>query len=133
MKNKGLFIALAVVVIVGAAAFALTSSNPPSPTVAKPAATTKPDTTSAVATTSINIQDFSFTPTPIKAKIGDTVTWINHDSASHTVTADTTSADMPDSPTLDKDQTYSFTFKKAGTYTYSCTFHPQMRAKVIVE
>jgi len=90
-------------------------------------------TGSAVAATAVTIQDMAFSPATIKVKVGDTVTWTNQDSTSHTVTADSTSADAPDSPTLSKGDTYKFTFNKAGTYKYHCTFHSFMTGTVIVE
>jgi plastocyanin len=47
--------------------------------------------------------------------------------------ADTMSADAPSSELLAKGESYSFTFKKAGTYTYHCTPHPYMKGTVVVE
>jgi len=34
---------------------------------------------------------------------------------------------------LDSDEKYSFTFTTAGTFTYFCSIHPKMTAKVIVQ
>jgi amicyanin len=87
----------------------------------------------AVATQSVTISDFDFKPGTIKIKKGDTVTWTNKDVPSHTVTADVKSSDAPNSPEIGQDETYSFTFKKVGTYTYHCSIHPHMRGTVIVE
>lgn len=86
-----------------------------------------------VATTKVTISNFSFSPAAIKVKVGDTVTWTNQDEVGHTVTADNSSTDAPASDLLSKGQSYSFTFKKAGTYTYHCTPHPYMKGTVIVE
>jgi amicyanin len=86
----------------------------------------------AVATDKVEIEDFSFSPDVITVKVGTKVTWTNKDTVAHTVTADVSSADAPSSELLGKDQSYSFTFTKAGTYAYHCQPHPNMTAKVIV-
>jgi amicyanin len=128
MKNLGLWsIIAAILVIIGAAVLLVTHQGSDNGHLAAP------DTTSASATNQVTITDFSFQPAVIKIKAGDTVTWTNQDPAEHTVTADISSPQTPDSPSLAKGQTYSFSFKKRGSYNYSCTFHPHMRGKVIVE
>jgi amicyanin len=86
-----------------------------------------------VATNKVDISNFAFSPAAVKVSVGDTVTWTNKDSASHTVTADNASPDAPASDVLARGQTYSFTFKKAGTYSYHCEEHPYMKGTVIVQ
>ena len=81
---------------------------------------------------SVTIKDFAFNPGTVTVKVGTKVTWTNEDSVSHTVTADTPSADAPASGNIAKGESYSFTFAKVGTYAYHCTPHPYMKAKVIV-
>jgi plastocyanin len=34
---------------------------------------------------------------------------------------------------LDTDEKFSYTFTKAGTYSYYCTIHPKMTGKVVVQ
>jgi plastocyanin len=84
----------------------------------------------AVATDTVAIQNFAFSPATIKVKVGTKVTWTNKDSAAHTVTGD--NSDGPASGTLAQDSSYSFTFSKAGTFTYACAIHPSMKGTVIV-
>jgi len=86
----------------------------------------------AVATDEVEIEDFAFSPAKITVKVGTTVTWTNKDSVEHTVTADDSSADGPNSALLGKDEGYSFTFTKAGTFNYFCKPHPHMRGTVVV-
>lgn len=81
----------------------------------------------------VEIANFKFAPQTLTVKVGDTVKWTNQDSTQHNVTADDSSSDAPDGPLLSKGESYSFTFKKAGTYKYHCDPHPQMQATVIVE
>jgi plastocyanin len=106
-------------------------------------ATTPASPSGGSATTDqIAIQDFAFTPPETTVKAGTTVTWTNNDGAAHNVTstdgpavdAATTSAFT--SGQLGQGQTFSFTFKKPGTYYYECTIHASMAAMhavVIVE
>ena len=94
---------------------------------------TSSDTQQPVAATKVTISNYAFSPATVKVKVGDTVTWTNQDDVGHTVTADNTSSDAPLSDLLSKGQSYSFTFKKAGTYTYYCQPHPYMKGTVIVE
>jgi amicyanin len=78
----------------------------------------------------VPIKNFTFTPTELRIKVGQTVTWTNEDSAQHDVVANDGSFK---SELLSKGQSFSFTFTKAGTYDYVCTLHAPMKAKVIVE
>jgi plastocyanin len=76
----------------------------------------------------VSIEGFQFDPPSITINKGDTVTWINHDSVSHTVTGTGF-----DSGSLAKDASFRYTFKDAGTYNYICSFHASMKGQVIVK
>jgi len=88
------------------------------------------DTSAAVATDKVSIENFAFSPAKITVKKGTTVTWTNNDSTAHTVTGDDNSA--IDSGTLNKGDTYTFKFDAAGTFAYHCAFHSSMTASVTV-
>jgi plastocyanin len=75
------------------------------------------------------IDNFTFTPAELKVKVGDTVTWTNHDDIPHTVV----SAGKFRSKTMDTDNTFSFTFTSAGDYKYFCSLHPHMTGMIKVE
>ena len=79
----------------------------------------------------VSIDNFSFSPTPITIPEGTTLTWINRDDIPHTVVSD--DQQQFKSKALDTDEKFSHTFSKAGTYSYFCSIHPKMVAKVIVE
>ena len=64
-------------------------------------------------------------------KKGETVVWINRDSAPHTVTSD--SGNEINSPQLSNEQVYSHLFSNTGTFNYYCSVHPSMKATIIVE
>ncbi len=83
----------------------------------------------AAASHSVTISDFKFAPASITVNVGDTVTWTNKGPTAHTATGKDKSFDTG---LLQKGETGSFTFKKAGTYAYICTPHPYMKATVKV-
>jgi amicyanin len=77
----------------------------------------------------VTIDNFTFTPPELKVKVGDTVTWTNHDDIPHTVV----SAGKFRAKTMDTDDTFSFTFTAAGDYKYFCSLHPHMTGMIKVE
>jgi amicyanin len=129
-NNKHLLIGLVIVVVVAALAVIVVSGHKSKTTTT--AASSSASTSGVVMTTAVKIQDYMFSPMVIKIKVGQTVTWTNEDQVHHTVTADTISADAPNGPLIGQGQTYSFTFKKAGTYTFHCMPHPYMHGTVVV-
>jgi plastocyanin len=79
----------------------------------------------------------SYQPSPIKIKVGDTITWTNDDSITpHTVTEGNPSSSMSgagfDSGLLSQGQTFKHTFNKVGVVEYFCSLHPTMVGKVSV-
>ena len=82
-------------------------------------------------TSEIKIDNFSFSPQSLSVPAGSTVTWTNHDDIPHTVVS-TDDPKVFKSKVLDSDEKFSFTFSKAGTYTYFCSIHPKMTGKVVV-
>ena len=103
---------LCAVIVVGAAGLAGAAANP-----------------SATANPTITISNFTFGPMEITVPVGATVTWVNGDDVPHTVRAiDGAFHSKP----LDSDERFSFTFTRAGVYSYFCSIHPKMTAKVIV-
>ncbi len=77
----------------------------------------------------VTINNFTFGPNELKVKVGDTVTWTNHDDIPHTVV----SAGKFRSKTMDTDGTFSFTFTSTGDYKYFCSLHPHMTGMIKVE
>lgn len=78
----------------------------------------------------VAIVDFDFEPGSLQTSVGESVTWTNQDSATHTVTSDG-SGPMA-SGDVAEGETYEVTFDAAGTYEYLCTIHPTMRGTVEV-
>lgn len=78
----------------------------------------------------VAIRNFAFDPQSLTVSAGTMITWTNNDSANHTVTS---TSSVFDSGTMTQNQTFSFTFTTAGTYSYKCNFHPSMTATIIVQ
>lgn len=79
--------------------------------------------------------DSCYTPAKIVIKQHDSVTWVNEDTAFHSVTSgyyDEPSG-LFDSGYLDPERSFTFIFENIGTYDYFCTLHPWMKGQVIVE
>lgn len=88
-----------------------------------------PTTTQAAGMT-VQISGFSFNPGTITVSKGTTVTWVNDDSATHTLVSD---SGVFSSGSLGKGDTFSRTFTEAGTFAYHCGVHPSMKGKVVVQ
>lgn len=82
---------------------------------------------SAPATPTVHMSDFSFKPADLAVHTGDTVVFMNDDDATHNVTADAFS-----SGDVAGGKSWKYTFAKAGTYSYVCTYHPGMHGTITV-
>ena len=85
-------------------------------------------TQAVVAANSVAIQNFAFSPATLTVKKGATVTWVNQDSANHTI-----KSDIFNSPSLAQGDTFKFTFTNKGSFDYICSIHPTMQGNIIVE
>ena len=76
-----------------------------------------------------------YLPAVFEIRSGGSVTWINEDSAFHSVTSgpygEPTS--LFDSGYMDPYQTYTLVFEAAGRYDYHCTLHPWMTGTILVD
>jgi plastocyanin len=71
----------------------------------------------------------AFNPGEVTVAVGDTVTWVNTDTDSHTSTSN---APGWDSRTIAPGQQFSFAFTTPGSFPYRCTIHPGMVGAVLV-
>jgi plastocyanin len=78
----------------------------------------------------VKIDNFSFGPQTVTVPVGATVTWTNRDDIPHTVVS---TDGVFKSKVRDTDEKFSYTFTKAGTYSYFCSIHPKMTGKVVVQ
>ncbi len=96
-----------------------------------PTETVPAQTSPVTASVTVHIKDFKFSPAITTIKAGTKVTWINDDSAPHTVTSD--SGNLLASPTLAQGQSFSFIFDNPSTEAYHCSIHPMMKGSVVVQ
>jgi hypothetical protein len=81
----------------------------------------------------VSLNRMAFFPNALSVPVGTTVKWTNSavDKIDHTVAA--VDGSFSSGP-LKPGATFNFTFTKAGSFQYICTFHPdQMRARVDVK
>lgn len=79
-------------------------------------------------TIEVTIGDFSYTPSEVTIKIGDSIKWTNNGKFPRSVTA----GDQTFNSILAVGTSYSFVFTKTGVYGYSSTNWPDMKGKVTV-
>ncbi|MEU1124923.1 cupredoxin family copper-binding protein [Streptomyces sp. NPDC005899] len=75
------------------------------------------------------IEDFRFVPQSVTVNAGDSVRWINNDSAVHTTTSD---GPGWDSGLLTPGMSFTRTFPTQGTFSYHCDIHPSMTGTITV-
>ncbi len=129
-------IVLAVTVFVMYRVFLNTKNNatpiaPVVPVSQTEQATTVPAQTPSVKTVQIEIKNFAFAPKSQTIQVGTTVTWVNRDSAPHTIVSDT--GNVLHSPMIASGETFSHTFtatdlaSSSTTLNYHCSIHPMMK------
>ena len=64
----------------------------------------------------------AYAPLDLTVQRGDTVVWVNKDPFPHTATA----KGVFDSKSIAAGDSWKYKARKAGDYTYICTFHPNM-------
>jgi len=80
--------------------------------------------------TEVRVDNFTFAPNELTVPVNGTVTWVNKDDVPHVIASND---GLFKSKALDTDDKYSYTFTKAGTYSYYCSVHPKMVGKIVVQ
>ena len=83
----------------------------------------------AARSVKVRIENFAYSPEPVRVQEGGKVIWQNEDSTPHTATADDGSFN---SGPIEEGKISSETFKEAGTFTYHCEIHPSMHGTIEV-
>jgi plastocyanin len=77
-----------------------------------------------------------YEPNNVDTSVGSMITWVNDDTAPHTITSGIVENNRPtpdgsfDSGIINPGDSFPFVFDKAGEYPYYCTIHPFMTGKV---
>ncbi|MDX6505958.1 MAG: hypothetical protein QOG06_602 [Gaiellaceae bacterium] len=82
------------------------------------------------ATKTVKIFGSGFSPKSVTVTEGDTVTWVNRDNANHQVLAE---KGQFASAILRPNQSFSFTFRAPGTYTYVDELNRKLRGTITVK
>lgn len=77
----------------------------------------------------VKIEGLKYAPENLTVKRGDTVTWRNADVVPHTATA----KGKFDSGNIAPGQSVSRKMDQPGEFDYVCTYHPGMKAKLVVK
>jgi len=119
----------------GGATSAPSAEAPAAPSAAASAEASAPvagaacSESAAAGEVSVAVKDFAFNPADITAKVGQTITFTNGDSAPHTATLDDGSCTTPNIASGSSD---GLTFTAAGTYPFHCKVHPNMKGTITV-
>jgi plastocyanin len=76
----------------------------------------------------VRIVDFAFRPASITISRGDVVKWKNRGDTTHTTTSSSW-----DSGRLSPGDAFRHRFRRAGTFSYHCSIHPQMTGTIVVQ
>ncbi|MHB9149559.1 MAG: cupredoxin domain-containing protein [Thermoleophilia bacterium] len=112
------FLLVAVVVLVGCSS---SSSDPGATTTVQ---------SSGDGSLVVKMMDASFEPETLTVKAGDTVRWVNEDSASHNAVAED---DSWGTDLFGEGGSGSVTFDAPGVYPFVCTAHAGMKGTIVVE
>lgn len=111
-----------------------TNATAPSAAPATSAAATSAATSSAASGDTVTIKGFAFSPATLTVKKGTTVTFVNMDSATHTVTSGSNATkDGKFDQSIDGSGAAKITFDTVGTFSYFCTIHASMRGTITVQ
>ena len=76
----------------------------------------------------IKVNEMTFSPATLTARVGDTISWVNVGKIPHTVTAQNKSFDKALAP----GERYNLVLTKEGSIPYVCTYHPGMDGSLTV-
>jgi len=140
MNYAGLIVPILIVLAVGAgcglAGLGVYQLTTGSPIFASSSSNTGGSTVSVSIPKGVgSTQGLNYDPVSVTVAKGGKVTWTNNDPVPHTVTSTLnipSGATSFDSKNMDQNATYTATFTVAGTYQYTCTYHPWMHGTVVV-
>ena len=82
-----------------------------------------------LATHVVTIEGMQFKPAALTVRRGDRITWVNKDLFPHSATGPKGSFD---SSAIPAGGSWTLSAGESGTFAYTCTFHPTMKATLTV-
>jgi plastocyanin len=82
-------------------------------------------------TVQVVMKNINFNPTRVRARVGQSVTWINRDDAPHNVTY-VSGPRFASSVTFTEGGSWTLKLTKPGVIRYRCTIHPGMDGSIVV-
>jgi plastocyanin len=82
------------------------------------------------AATVVTISDTGFSPSSVTVSAGTAVKFVNSGTMKHTASADDNTWGTG---TMNAGGAFIRYFKQAGTFSYSCAYHPSMKGTIIVQ
>lgn len=76
----------------------------------------------------VTINDLAFSPAEVRAKVGDTIEWVNGDFVDHTATDKAGAWDVA----IAAGKSAQLSLTTAGTFSYFCKIHPGMTGTINV-
>jgi plastocyanin len=84
--------------------------------------------------TAIHMRNNTFVPEELTALPGTGITWINDDSAVHSVKMIGNATGMFNSGDILPGSQWSYTFgQREGRYEFACSYHPEMKGAIIIK
>ena len=80
----------------------------------------------------VSISNYSYSPSKLTIKKGQSVKWTNYDSVKHDVMPDNQTSVFAASDLIAKKESYTTTFDTVGLFSYHCTPHPDMKGTIEV-
>ena len=118
----------------------VTPTGEETPTASAAAVTVTPTVVPIVSPTEVStssarrleviISNSSFQPADITTGKGSIIVWKNNDVVSHTVTADDGSINSGE---IKAGNSFDQRFDYIKTYSYSCSFHPEMKGTIVIK
>jgi plastocyanin len=77
----------------------------------------------------VEMKDIAFVPAEVSAHVGDRIEWHNGDIVDHTATSEAAGFDV----VVASGRSEGAVLTRAGTFTYSCRYHPNMTGHIRVQ
>jgi plastocyanin len=128
-SNRNIIIGLTVLVVLIVAVSYFSLNTKPKQPANNSKATVEP---AKIAPATVKIAKNKFLPSTLYIKTGQAVVWTNADKAKHSIASDNQKPVFA-SKSLNKNDTFSYVFNKAGTYPYHDNANTRLAGIIVVK